>query len=143
MASETQSPLDPGLAKTFKEVIDSALELIRQQLAMVKAELRSDWQKVLWGIIPIASGVAPLLLGGLMLCFTLVHLIHWATTPAEHADPAAIPLWGCYGIVSGAFLLIGAILLGMGIARLKSVNPLPDESLKALEDNAKWLMNPK
>ena len=156
MASEVHSPADvapghtpaqhaaaePGLAMTFKGIIDDALELLRQQFQMRKAEMRADARKVLAGVIPIASGIAPLLLGGLMLCFTLVHLIHWATLPAgDMSDPASIPLWGCYAIVSAAFILTGGILLAIGVYRLKTVNPLPDETVKALEENIQWLMN--
>jgi len=138
------APGEPSMTSLLKGVLDDSLELMKQQLAMVKAELRSDMHKVIGGIIPLLTGIAPLLLGGLMLCFTLVHLIHWLTTPAgaPNADPASVPLWGCYAIVAGTFLLVGGVLLGMGIYRLKSVNPLPDESAKALEENVKWLMNP-
>jgi len=138
------APAEPSISALLKGVLDDAMELMRQQFAMLKAEMRADFHKVVGGLIPLALGIAPLLLGALMLCFTLVHLIHWIATPASAptADPASVPLWGCYAIVSGAFLLTGAALLGLGVYRLKSVNPLPDESAKALEENVKWLMNP-
>jgi len=134
---------EPGLASTFKGIVDDSLALMRQQFAMLKAEIRADFHKVLAGIIPLAAGIAPLLLGGLMLCFTLVHLIHWATTPASavNADPASVPLWACYAIVSAAFLIVGGVLLAIGVHRLKTVNPLPEETAKALEENIQWLMN--
>jgi len=134
------APAEPGLASAVKGIIDDALALMHQQLAMLKAEIRSDLRKVLAGVIPLAAGITPLLLGGLMLCFTLVHLIHWATLPAG-ADPATIPLWASYAIVAAAFLLLGGILLGIGIVRLKTVNPLPEQTAHALEENLKWLMN--
>jgi len=148
MAHDTQTAPDlhasdqPSMAALLKGILDDAMTLMRQQLAMFKAELRADFEKVRNAVILLAAGVGPLLLGGLMLCFTLVHLLHWATAPSG-SDPASIPLWGCYGIVSGTFLLIGGGLLGAGIYRLKTVNPLPDESARALEENVKWLMNPK
>ncbi len=136
------TPAEPGIAATLKGILDDSLELMKQQFIMLKAEIRSDFHKVLAGIIPLACGIAPLLLGGLMLCFALVHLIHWATLPAgQTADPASIPLWGCYAIVSAAFLVIGGVLLGIGVYRLKTVNPLPDETAKALEENIQWLMH--
>jgi hypothetical protein len=135
---------EPGLATTFKGIIDDALELLKQQFVMLKAEIRSDFRKVLAGVIPLACGIAPILLGGLMLCFALVHLIHWATLPAgPAADPATIPLWGCYAIVSAVFLVVGGVLLAIGYYRLKAVNPLPEETAKALEENLQWLMNQK
>jgi len=133
---------EPSLAGTIKGIVDDALDLMKQQLAMLKAEMRADFRQLIGGLIPLACAVAPLLLGGLMLCFMLVHLIHWATVPANViADPAQIPLWGCYAIVSAAFFLVGGILLGIGYYRLKHVHPLPEQSAQALEENIKWLMN--
>jgi len=139
MANDTDAPApvdlgrpagatgEPSVTALIKGVLDDALELIKQQLAMLKAELRSDFHKVASGLIPLAAGIAPLLLGGLMLCFTAVHLIHWLSTPAgaPNADPAYVPLWGCYAIVSGAFLLVGGILLGMGIPGSGRSTPCP------------------
>lgn len=140
---ETLPAAEPSMVGMLKGIIDDALELMKQQVIMFKVELRSDFRKLLWGLIPIGIGIAPLLLSLVMLCFALVHLIHWATYPAGTvADPATIPLWGCYAIVSGVFLLVGGVLLGFGIYRLKTVNPLPEETAKALEENLKWLMNP-
>src|SRR5438270_13502115 len=106
LSSDTRATTEPGVASTMKGIVDDALELMQQQFAMLKAEIRSDFRKIIAGIIPIASGIAPLLLGGLMVCLMLVHLLHWATLPqGQVADPAAIPLWACYGIVGGVFLL--------------------------------------
>ena len=142
MDPETDRFGTPSLSATLKGIVDDALELIWQQFAMLKAELRSDFRKVLAGLIPLVCGVAPLLLGGLMLCFALVHFLHWVTMPAGQTfDPASIPLWGCYAIVSAVFLIVGGTLLGIGYFRLKSVNPLPDETAKALQENVQWLMN--
>jgi hypothetical protein len=148
MASELHSspagadsgPAQPGLAGSVKEIIDDALELMRQHFVLLKAEIRSDFHSVLVGVIPLAVGIMPLVLGGLMLCFTLVHLIHWTTLPAG-SDPATIPLWASYAIVSAAFLVIGGVLLGFGIHRLKISHPLPVQTVHALEEDMKWLMN--
>jgi hypothetical protein len=141
-AADRAAGIEPGIAATLRGVLDDSLELMKQQFSMLKAEMKSDFRRVLAGVIPIACGIAPILLGGLMLCFMLVHLLHWATSPAG-TDPATLPLWGCYGIVALVFFLVGGILLAVGVARLKTLNPLPDETAKALEENVKWLMNPK
>jgi len=142
-AYEAEQRSDAGtISALLKGILDDAMTLMRQQFAMFKAELRADFEKVRNGVIMLAAGVGPLLLGGLMLCFTLVHLLHWATAPSG-TDPASIPLWGCYGIVSAVFLILGGTLLGAGVYRLKTVNPLPDQSAQALQENVQWLMNPK
>jgi hypothetical protein len=133
---------EPGIAVTVKGIVDDAMELMRQQFAMLKAEVRSDLHKLIAGLIPLICAIAPALLGGLMACFALVRLIHWATLPAgQQVDPAALPLWACYAVVSAGLLLLSGILFGIGYYRLKSVNPLPEQTAQALEENIQWLMN--
>jgi len=140
--AETTGRAEPGLAVTMKGIVDDAMELMRQQFAMLKAEVRSDLHKLVIGLIPLVSAIAPALLGGLMACFALVHLIHWATLPAgQTVDPAALPLWASYAVVSAGLLLLGGLLFGIGYYRLKSVNPLPEQTAQALEENIQWLMN--
>ena len=132
----------PSMTATLKGIAEDAVALVRQQLAMFKAELRADLHDITAGVIPVVCGIVPLLLGGLMLCFALVHLLHWVTTPAgQTLDAATLPLWACYAIVSGAFLAVGGTLLGIGIYRLKTLRPLAAESTRSLEENIQWLMN--
>jgi hypothetical protein len=133
---------EPSMTATIRGIVDDSLELMKQQFAMLKAELRADFHKLLGGIIPLALGIGPLLLGGLMFCFAIVHLIHWASVPSGVPnDPGLIPLWGSYLIVAATMFMIGGILLAVGIHRLRTVHPLPEETAKALEENLQWLMN--
>jgi hypothetical protein len=141
-ATFTPNGAQPTMTATLKAIAEDAVALVKQQLAMFKAELRADVRNVLTGVIPMVCGIAPLLLGGLMSCFALVHLLHWLTTPAgQSLDAATLPLWACYAIVSGTFLAVGGTLLGIGIYRLKTLRPLAAESTKSLEENIQWLMN--
>jgi hypothetical protein len=133
---------DPSITSTVKGILDDALALVKQQLALVKAEIRDDIRNVVAGVLPIVYAVAPLLLGGLMLCFALVHALHWLSTPAgQSLDPATLPLWACYALVAAFFLAIGGTLLGVGIYRLKSIRSLAEQSTKGLEENIQWLTN--
>src|SRR6266853_3129765 len=131
--------VDPSITATVKGILDDALDLAKQQLALVKAEIRDDIRNVVAAILPIVYAVAPLLLGGLMLCFALVHALHWISTPAGLSlDPAALPLWACYAIVAAFFLVVGGTLLGIGVYRLKTLRPLAEQSTKAFEENIQW-----
>jgi hypothetical protein len=74
----------------------------------------------------------------------LVYLLHWLTLPPGTGyDPAAIPLWGCFGIVSAVFLLTGAALAWLGYRKFQSFNPLPDETAKTVKENVEWIVNSK
>ena len=98
----------PGIGVAAQGIVGDAMDLLKLQLAMFKAETRAQVKKLRAGAIALACSIGPMALGGLMLCFGLVHLLHWATVPAGAplADPAAVPLWACYAIVAGACLLL-------------------------------------
>jgi len=123
-------------------IVQDFQTLITQQMEMVRAEVRSDWDKMKQAIWPIAVGTVLLTVGGIMLSFMLVYLLHWATSPVGE-DMARVPLWGCYGLVGAGFLIAGGALLGAGIARFHSFTPLPEKSAEALKENVKWLTNSK
>jgi hypothetical protein len=111
-----------------------------QQMEMVRAEVRSDWDKAKHAAIPLAIGAGLSLMGGILWCFMLVYLLHWAVSPPE---PAGIPLWGCFALIGGAFVIAGGAMLGAGFARLRNFHPLPEKSADALKENVKWLTNSK
>jgi hypothetical protein len=142
MAHLETPPDTASLMSMLKGIVDDAQELFRQQVALVRAEIRSDLQQTKQAALALVAGILPVTLGTVLLCFMFVHLLHWATSPAG-ADPAGIPLWGCYGIVGGAFVLIGGALIYGGIRKFQSFNPLPDQSAEALQENVQWLTNRK
>jgi len=64
------------------------------------------------------------------------------TSPAG-ADPASVPLWGCFGLVGVALAISGGALIFAGMKRFDSVNPLTGPTAQALEEDMKWMNNPK
>jgi hypothetical protein len=72
----------------------------------------------------------------------LVHLLHWATSPAG-ADPATLPLWACFGIVGLVFGVVGGALVTSGIRKFQSNNPLPDQTAQTIKENVQWIANSK
>jgi hypothetical protein len=142
MASDVQSPPEPGVVATLKGILTDFQELTRQQFALFRAEMHSDWTRTRDAVLTLVVGIAPLFVGVIQLCWMLVYLLHWLTSPAG-SDPASLPLWACFGIVGGILSLVGAGLIFMGVKKLQSFNPLPDQSVHALQENVRWLTNPK
>jgi len=69
--------------------------------------------------------------GGVLTTLMLVHGLQRATR---------LPLWGCYGLVGGAFGAFGAGLLVGGMRKASDVHlAAPPESLAALKENLAWI----
>jgi hypothetical protein len=138
VATDIREPQDATVTGVIRGIVDDFQKLITQQLRLFRAEVQSDWTKTKQAGLPILCGLGGLALSGILFALTLVHLLHWAMSPAG-ADPAAIPLWGCYGLTCAFFGLVGGGLTWWGIARFQTFNPLPDETARALEENVQWL----
>lgn len=130
MANDLQTANDASLTELVTGIVNDVQDLTRQQLALFKQELISDFRKTREVAFSWMIGVSVCLYGALLLFFALVYLLDAYTD---------IPTWGCFGLVAVVTLGAGAALLYAGKKKLDSFNPLPDESVKALEENLQCL----
>jgi hypothetical protein len=140
MAVDLQSPAEPGVTGLVKGIITDMGTLIRQEIHFAQAEFKNDLRRTREAATYLGIGVGVAVLGAILLALMLVHLLHWAVTPVT-ADPGSIPLWGCYGIVSAVFLVIGVVLSVVGCNKFP--NPLPDETAQTAKENVEWIANSK
>jgi hypothetical protein len=126
---------EPVISATslLRGIVSDAQDLFQQQLALFRAEIKDDFRKTLGILIAIVSGAFLVAVGGALLMFMLVHLLS-SLVPT-------LPLWGCFGVVGGCVGLVGGIVVYVAIAKFKSFNPLPDESVQALQENVQWIKN--
>jgi uncharacterized membrane protein YqjE len=134
MATDIRNGTDQNVTDLVTGIVSDLHDLIKQQLALFRSEVRNDLHKTKEAAIPMLIGVAFALAGAGLLVLMLVHLLHWATP---------IPLWGCYAIVGVASWLVGGALYFGGRKKLESIHPLQEESAQALKENVRCLMNPK
>jgi uncharacterized membrane protein YqjE len=116
-------------------IMNDAQDLVKQQFALLKHEVKEDLHKTLQAAIALGIGVAVALVGALSLWLALVYLLAWAFP--------VVPDWGWFAIVGVLFLVAGALIFYAGKAKLESFNPLPDESAQALKENVQWITRPK
>lgn len=117
------------------DILRDIQELFGQQLAMFRAEIQEDLQRTKQAAFTMALGVALGLVGGGLVAFMLIHLLHWAVPD--------LPLWAAHGLVALALLVTGGGLFLSGQKRLTSFNPLPNRSVQAAKENLEWLTQPK
>jgi hypothetical protein len=128
------TPNDPSLTALVTGIVHDAEELFKQQLALFKTEIREDLTRTKEAAISLSSGVAVAGLGVVFLCLAIVYLLNWGLN---------LPVWGCYAIVGGVLCCIGAGLFFWGRNQFESVNPLPDQSVRAVKENIQWMRNQK
>jgi hypothetical protein len=142
MATETVGP--PGAPPGTPEgqtvtglvsgIISDAQDLMKQQMALVRAEIKADFRQTVAAATLVAIGALAALPAVFLLCNLFVYLLH---------EEAGLTRWAGYGIVGGVFLALSAVLIGVGIQRFRSFNPLPDQSVEAFKENVRWMTNPK
>jgi len=128
------------LTEVIGGIVDDFQRLVHQQIDLVRAEVRADWEKAKQASWPLAAGAGLLTIGGVLLGLMLALLLHWATAP-QGADLARLPLWSCFALVGAAFVVAGGILTYLGCRRFRSIPPFPEKSADALKENIKWLTN--
>jgi hypothetical protein len=134
MATDVHNSSEPSVTSLVTGIVHDAQELLKQQVALLKHEMREDLRKTRDAGLALLGGVAVAAVGGLMLCWMLAYLLH---------EVAGLSRWGSCGIVGGVFAVLGAILIVAGKKKFDSFNPLPDETAEALKENVQWIVKPK
>jgi len=129
---ETSS--EPSVASLLTGIVNDGQELIKQQLALFKHEVQQDFEKTKEIALSLVLALPFVLVGGFLLCLMLVSLLH---------EVAHLPWWGSYGVVGGAFFIIG---LGLGLLarqRFEAFKPISGPTAEALKENLEWTTKPK
>jgi|SRR5688572_14758782 MFS family permease len=135
MATDTYAPPDErSVTSLVSGIVNDAQTLMQQQLALFREEVRTDLRKTRDALTAIAAGVgvAAVALGPLVFMF--VALLH---------ELAGWSWWASAGTVGAVLAVVGGALIGLGVQRFRSFNPMPDQSVEALKENLQWIKHPK
>ena len=119
MSTEIEDPVKLTAAELVSGVLADLQQLVEQQFQLTKQEVELELRQRAEASVVLFSGVGICFLGTIVLCLTVVHLLHWLTLPSG-ADPAWLPLWACYAIVTAGLIIVGGILGVVGSAQCKS-----------------------
>jgi len=135
MATDLKPGPDTSLTELVSGILHDAQDLIKQQFALLKQEVKEDLYKTLTAVTCIAVGAA-FAMAGLMLVTVMLVKLLWYLVPT-------LPEWACWGIVGGIALLTAGALIYAGVHRFSTFNPLPDQTAQALKENVQWITRPK
>jgi len=123
---------EPSMASLVGGIVNDAQSLIKNELELAKVEIAQELTKAKEAAISLSVGIGVCIVGGLVLVFTLIHFMHWASS-------GQLPLWACHGIVGGVLSAIGVGLFLVGKKKADEVHVLPEQSIATLKDNVAWI----
>ncbi|OWK43522.1 hypothetical protein FRUB_03121 [Fimbriiglobus ruber] len=112
-------------------IMSDAQTLFKQQVAMLRAEVRDDVRRSLSATKYIGFGATLASIGGLFVLVGFVLML-------ARYIPALEP-WAWWAIVGGTLLIGGGLAIYAGKRTFEQINP--DKTLNALEENLTWATN--
>jgi F0F1-type ATP synthase assembly protein I len=134
MENQLHAGPDTSMTSLVTGIITDAQDLIKQQLDLVRHEIREDVRKAKEAAASLALGLGIAAVGAILFGTMFVYLLH---------EVAGLRLWASFGIVGGIMLGVGLVLTYLAKKEAETINPLEGESAKALEENVQWITKPK
>jgi len=122
------------VAELLGGIVGDVQTLIKQQAAMLRAEIREDFNRGKTATLYIGTGLGLAAVGTLFLVIGLVYLLNYLAP--------ALPLFACWFLVGGLLVGGGLIAAYAGKKLFEKYNPLPDKTLHALTENLTWQTTP-
>jgi len=132
---KSNSNNDASVTSLVSGIINDAQELFKQQIELLKHEVREDLRKTKEASQMLGVGLGIAMLGAILVAMMCAYLLNWAFPQ--------LPLWACFGICGGVLVAVGVGIFYVAIGKFGSFNPLPDQSAQALKENVQWITNPK
>jgi len=114
---------DTSVGQLFGELAKDLSTLMRQEVALAKAEVQAEAKKAGKG----AGMMAVAALAGFLTVLFLSNALWWALENVMDAGLAALIVAVLWGIV-------GAVTFSMGKKKLQQVNPKPERTVDTLSD---------
>jgi uncharacterized membrane protein YcjF (UPF0283 family) len=126
MASTTE----PTIADLLKSAIRDAQDLVREEIALAKAEARQAASRVGSGIAMLAAAAV----AGLVGLILLLTAISWGIS--EGFD---LPAWAGFGITTVVMLVIAAVLAMVGRGRMNAARTAMPRTVDTMKENMEWM----
>jgi uncharacterized membrane protein YqjE len=122
---------ESDMSELLKGALQDMETLAKQHIDLFKTELKHDLARAKEGLMFVMVAVGFLLPAGVLLGFTLAHLL---TTIAPD-----LPLWCAYGIVFVVLAAGGGVVLYLGWQKFREATPPVEKTLEEIKEDAKWL----
>jgi hypothetical protein len=125
---EPQVKAERSLATLLSDVAGETVELVRQELALFKAELQEKLSKAGIGAALVGAGALIAYSGWLFLLLAAVYAL-----------ALVVPAWAAALIVGALVLGIGGVLALVGKSRMRADALTPERSMRSLREDQAWI----
>lgn len=120
---------EPSLGELFRELAQDTSILVRKEVELARAEMRSNMQSLAKDVGMIAAG------GGVLLVAALVFT---AFLVAAIGDALGNEYWLGALIVGAVYAAIGGFLIARGRTGLSNGDLKPEQTLESLQADKRW-----
>jgi uncharacterized membrane protein YqjE len=120
---------DASLGELFRQLATDSSTLIRQEMALARAEMRENVKSAARGVTAIAIGGVLATVGLLTLTAFLVILL----------GQALANYWLAALLVGAALLVVGGILVYSNLIALSGEELKPEHTIDSLKEDKEWL----
>lgn len=123
---------EPKLGELVKQLAEDSATLVRQEVALAKAEMQENLQHAARDVAMIAIGGGFLLVGLLVLTAFLVAIL---------GDILGDEYWAGALIVGVLFVAVGAVMAKKYMNELKKDDLKPDQTIQTLKEDKRWIQS--
>jgi hypothetical protein len=124
---------DQDVGSLIKGAFQDLEKLATQHIKLFKKEIGDDMTKAGEGVVALIVGLNIFFVGGILLAFAASYGIM----------AAGLPAWAAFLIIGVVVCVLGGVAFFLAWNRFKAATPVAERSLKEVEEDAKWLTNPK
>jgi putative superfamily III holin-X len=122
---------DKSIGQLIGDISDDLSRLFRQEVELAKAEVRQEASK---------AGKAAGMLGGAGLAGYMVVVL--LSLAAVFGLGNVMDLGWAALVVAVVWAVVGAVLYANGRRKLRTVSPVPKQTVETLREDAQWMKNP-
>src|SRR5689334_6196871 len=118
---------DRSVSELLQDIVANVQQIIRSEVLLAKTEVKEEALQASKAARYLGIGGAAALYGvGFLLLFCV------------YALATAIAAWAAALIVGIVLSIIAAVLLKIGVTRIKQVSPTPQRTIQSVKENVRW-----
>ena len=120
----------PGIMQLVSGILRDATDIISKEMMAARLEMREELEKAKSSVMLMGIAAVALVIGSILLAFTLVYLLQ---------ELSGLDLWICYAIIGAAISAVGLIILYAGKQRASRTNLVPTGTIENAKEDARWV----